>query len=48
MLSIDNEGMLLIIDNNEEKPLRINFNHTLIDAKDAHHTLVEMLKSIRN
>lgn len=48
MLSIDNEGMFLIVDENEENPLRINFDHTLVDAKDAHHTLVDMLKSINN
>lgn len=48
MLSIDNEGMYLIIDENDENPLRINFDHSLVDAKDAHHTLVEMLKTIKN
>lgn len=44
MLSIDNEGMYLIIDDQQETPLRIAFDHTLEDAKDAHNTLVEMLK----
>jgi putative heme iron utilization protein len=48
MLSIDNQGMYLIIDEQEEKPLRIEFDHILEDAKDAHHTLVEMLKITRN
>jgi putative heme iron utilization protein len=27
--------------------LRIEFDHTLEDAKDAHHTLVEMLRKTR-
>lgn len=47
MLSIDNEGMYLVIDEQEEKPLRIDFDHTLEDAKDAHYTLVEMLKKAK-
>jgi putative heme iron utilization protein len=47
MLSIDNEGMYLVIDEEKEKPLRIEFDHTLEDAKDAHHTLVEMLRKTR-
>ncbi|BAQ62740.1 hypothetical protein GM3708_3146 [Geminocystis sp. NIES-3708] len=47
MLSIDNEGMYLIIDDQEEKPLRIEFDHTLEDSKDAHNTLVEMLKKAK-
>jgi putative heme iron utilization protein len=47
MLSIDNEGMYLVIDEEKEKPLRIEFDHTLEDAKDAHHTLVEMLKKAK-
>jgi len=44
MLSIDNEGMYLTIKNREETPLRIEFDHKLADAKDAHNTLLEMLK----
>ena len=44
MLSIDNEAMYLEIDNNNEEPLAIKFDHTLEDAKDAHNTLVAMMK----
>ncbi|BAQ66269.1 DUF2470 domain-containing protein [Geminocystis sp. NIES-3709] len=47
MLSIDPQGMYLIIDNHEENPLRIEFDHTLTDAKDAHTTLVEMMKQAK-
>lgn len=47
MLSIDNQAMYLSIDGNDAQPLRIEFDHTLEDAKDAHHTLVEMLKEAR-
>ncbi|WP_017295174.1 DUF2470 domain-containing protein [Geminocystis herdmanii] len=44
MSSIDAQGMYIIVDNQEETPLRIQFDHTLTDAKDAHTTLVEMMK----
>lgn len=47
MLSIDHQGMFLTVNGQEENPLRIEFDHTLEDAKDAHHTLVEMLKEAR-
>ena len=47
MLSIDNQGMYLSLDGNNEQPLRITFDHDLKDAQDAHHTLVDMLKVVR-
>jgi putative heme iron utilization protein len=28
-------------------PVRVSFDHPLTDAKDAHHTLVNMLKQIQ-
>ena len=30
------------------QPLRIAFDHTLVDAKDAHHTLVAMIRELQN
>lgn len=48
MLSIDAEGMNLQAEaNGEEVPVRIKFDHTLKNAEDAHHTLVDMLKQAR-
>lgn len=47
MSSIDVQGMYIIVDNQEENPLRIEFDHTLTDAKDAHTTLVEMMKQAK-
>lgn len=45
MISIDSEGMNLSVKvNDQDQDLRINFDHTLESAQDAHHTLVEMLK----
>jgi putative heme iron utilization protein len=44
MLSIDNQAMYLEIDHNSENPLAIQFDHPLEDAKDAHNTLVAMMK----
>ncbi len=47
MISIDPKGMdLKATINNESVPLRVEFDHELADAKDAHHTLVEMLKQV--
>jgi putative heme iron utilization protein len=48
MISIDPAGMNLsaTIDG-EIIPVRINFDHNLQDAEDAHHTLIEMLKEAR-
>ncbi|MGI0482928.1 DUF2470 domain-containing protein [Geminocystis sp. CENA526] len=48
MISIDAQGMYIAVDNQEEKPLRIEFDHTLNDAKDAHTTLVEMMKQAQS
>lgn len=48
MLSIDSEGMDLKAQvNGEAVPLRIQFDHTLKDAEDAHHTLIDMVKQAR-
>ena len=48
MLSIDAEGMNLEAQaNGEEVPVRIKFDHTLKNAEDAHHTLIDMLKQTR-
>ncbi len=47
MLSIDEQGMNLALNNSEDETIRIKFDHTLKDAEDAHHTLVAMLKQAR-
>ena len=47
MLSIDNEAMYLEINGASEQPLKVAFDHTLEDAKDAHTTLVDMLKQAK-
>ena len=47
MLSIDNEAMYFEINGSSEQPLKVTFDHTLEDAKDAHVTLVEMLKQAK-
>lgn len=48
MLSIDAEGMNLQAQvNGEEVPVRVKFDHTLENAEDAHHTLIDMLKQVR-
>ena len=47
MLSIDNQAMYLAIDDDADNPVKIEFDHDLADAQDAHHTLVEMLKKAR-
>ena len=45
MLSIDPQGMNLLAKvDGQDVNVRIEFDHSLVDAKDAHHTLVEMLK----
>ena len=45
LTAIDAEGMDLDAEvAGSTKPVRISFDHTLKDAKDAHHTLVAMLK----
>lgn len=49
MLKIDAEGMDLKVRNNgSEEPVRIAFDHTLKDAEDAHHTLIDMIKQARS
>ena len=48
MLSIDSEGMNLNAQvNGEAVPVRIQFDHVLKDAEDAHHTLIDMVKQAR-
>ena len=48
MLSIDAQGMNLTAEvNNETVPVRVEFDHVLADAEDAHHTLIAMLKQTR-
>lgn len=48
MLSIDAEGMNLTAEvNGETVPVRIQFDHVLTDAEDAHQTLIAMVKQAR-
>ena len=48
MDAIDAEGMQLTAQvNGVATPLRIAFDHTLKDAEDAHHTLIDMVKQAR-
>ncbi|MBR8841108.1 MAG: DUF2470 domain-containing protein [Stigonema ocellatum SAG 48.90 = DSM 106950] len=48
MVSIDAQGMDLTAQvNGETVPVRIQFDHVLADAEDAHHTLIEMVKQVR-
>jgi len=48
MLSIDAEGMDLSVEiEGETQRIRINFDHSLQDAEDAHHTLIDMVKVAR-
>lgn len=48
MDSIDAQGMNLIAQvNSTSVPLRIEFDRTLQDAEDAHHTLIDMVKQAR-
>ncbi|MDD1416540.1 DUF2470 domain-containing protein [Dolichospermum sp. ST_con] len=48
MLSIDAEGMDLAVYEEEEKlSVRIQFDHVLTDAEDAHQTLIAMTKQAR-
>lgn len=45
MVAIDSQGMNLAAQiNGETVPVRVEFDHVLKDAQDAHHTLVAMLK----
>ncbi|MDX2273509.1 MAG: DUF2470 domain-containing protein [Cyanobacteriota bacterium] len=48
MQAIDAEGMDLMAEvAGSHLPLRILFDHVLVDAEDAHHTLIAMLKQAR-
>ncbi len=48
MISIDPQGMNLSANiGGETVPVRVEFDHTLKDAEDAHHTLIDMLKQGR-
>lgn len=48
MVAIDPEGMNLSVRiDGEILPVRIEFERTLQDAEDAHHTLIEMVKQAR-
>lgn len=48
MLSIDAQGMNLMAEiNGSSVPIRIEFDHALKDAEDAHHTLIDMVKQAR-
>jgi len=49
MLSIDAQGMNLTAEvSGESLPVRIEFEHHLKDAEDAHHTLINMVKLARS
>ncbi len=48
MLAIDAQGMDLKAQvDGEAVPVRIQFDHILADAEDAHHTLIDMVKQAR-
>ncbi|MEH2419806.1 MAG: DUF2470 domain-containing protein [Nostoc sp.] len=48
MLLIDAQGMDLTAQvNGETVPVRIQFDHVLADAEDAHQTLITMVKQAR-
>ncbi|QLE57621.1 DUF2470 domain-containing protein [Nostoc sp. TCL26-01] len=48
MLSIDAQGMDLTAKvDGETIPVRIQFDHVLADAEDAHQTLIAMVKQAR-
>ncbi len=48
MESIDPQGMNLSAQIGDDTvPVRVEFDHTLKDAEDAHHTLIDMLKQAR-
>ncbi|WP_034937987.1 DUF2470 domain-containing protein [Gloeocapsa sp. PCC 73106] len=48
MISIDSQGMNLLVKTPEtEVTTRIEFDHDLVDAQDAHHTLIDLLKQAR-
>ena len=45
MLGINSSYMTIEVDGDK---INIAFEHTLLDSKDAHRTLVKMLKDISN
>jgi putative heme iron utilization protein len=48
MVTIDAHGMNLAVQvGDTTTPIRIEFDHVLQDASDAHHTLVDMVKQAR-
>lgn len=48
MVSIDAQGMSLNAQmNGVTVPVRVEFDHVLEDAEDAHHTLIAMVKQAR-
>jgi putative heme iron utilization protein len=48
LLSIDAQGMNLSAEiKGSSIPIRIEFDHQLKDAEDAHHTLIDMVKQAR-
>ncbi len=48
MNSIDPQGMNISAQiTGKVVPVRVEFDHTLKDAEDAHHTLVAMIKQAR-
>ncbi|MGH2412777.1 MAG: DUF2470 domain-containing protein [Microcystaceae cyanobacterium] len=48
MLSIDPEGMNLLVQmNGKTVPIRVEFDHVLKDAEDAHYTLIDMVKAAK-
>ena len=48
MKSIDPQGMNILAKiAGETVPVRVEFDHDLKDAEDAHHTLVAMIKQAR-
>lgn len=49
MVRIDAQGMDLLVQTHETTtPIRVAFDHTLTDAEDAHHTLIDMVKQARS
>ena len=49
MDSIDPQGMNISAQiAGQAVPVRVEFDHTLKDSEDAHHTLIAMIKQARN
>lgn len=48
IVSVDAQGMDLTAQvNGEAVPIRIQFDHVLADAEDAHQTLIAMVRQVR-